>query len=82
MPMVGKYVSANNRSNYIGEGYAIVEKSVFESDYISLFADRELENLLTYIHVWRKDQLMEESAFLNKLNEILEILNQELKRWD
>lgn len=82
MPMVGKYVSSNNRSSYIGEGYAIVEKSVFESDYKGLFADRELENLITYIHVWRNDQLLEEKAFLKRLDEILVVLNSELQRWD
>jgi hypothetical protein len=82
MPMVGQYVSSNNRSHYIGEGYAIVENSVFESDYEGLFADRELENLITYIHVWRNDQLKEEKAFLNKLDEVLAVLNSELNRWD
>ena len=82
MPMVGKYVSSNNRSHFIGEGYAIVEKSVFESDYEGLFADRELENLITYIHVWRKDQLREEQAFLKRLDEMLMILDSELERWE
>jgi hypothetical protein len=81
MPMVGKYVSSNNRSAFIGEGYAVVEKSVFESDFDGLFSDRELENLITYIHVWRNDQLSEEAAFLERLDIILEVLNHELKRW-
>ena len=82
MPMVGKYVSSNNRSHFIGEGYAIVETSVFESDYKGLFADRELENLITYIHVWRNDQLSEEKAFLKRLDETLKVLNEELRRWE
>ena len=82
MPMVGKYVSSNNRSHFIGEGYAIVEKSVFESNHEGLFADRELENLITYIHVWRNDQLSEEKAFLKRLDETLIVLDNELKRWD
>lgn len=81
-PMVGKYVSSNNRSHYIGEGYAIVKKSVFESDYAGLFADRELENLITYIHVWRNDQLREEKEFLGRLDEILLVVDNELIRWD
>ncbi len=82
MPMVGKYVSSNNRSHFIGEGYAIVEKSVFESNHEGLFADRELENLITYIHVWRNDQLSEEKAFLKRLDDILIVLNNELRRWE
>jgi hypothetical protein len=82
MPMVGKYVSSNNRSHFIGEGYAIVETSVFESDYEGLFADRELENLITYIHVWRNDQLSEENAFLKRLDHTLKVLNEELNRWE
>ena len=82
MPMVGKYVSSNNRSHFIGEGYAIVETSVFESDYEGLFADRELENLITYIHVWRYDQLNEEKAFLKRLDRTLAVLNEELRRWE
>ena len=82
MPMVGKYVSSNNRSHFIGENYAVVEKSVFESNHEDLFADRELENLIAYIHVWRNDQLREEKAFLKKLDDILIVLNIELRRWD
>jgi hypothetical protein len=82
MPMVGKYVSSNNRSHFLGEGYSIVETSVFESDYEGLFADRELENLITYIHVWRNDQLSEENAFLKRLDHTLKVLNEELNRWE
>ena len=82
MPMVGKYVSSNNRSHFLGEGYSIVETSVFESDYEGLFADRELENLITYIHVWRNDQLSEENGFLKSLDHTLKVLNEELNRWE
>lgn len=81
-PRVGKYISSNNRSHFLGEGYAIVEKSVFESDYEGLFGDRELENLITYIHVWRNDEIDEEKAFLKKLDETLIVLNEELRRWE
>jgi hypothetical protein len=47
-----------------------------------LFADRELENLITYIHVWRNDQLSEENAFLKRLDHTLKVLNEELNRWE
>jgi hypothetical protein len=82
MPLVGKYVSSNNRSHFLGEGYAVVPKSVFISDYEALFADRQLEDLITYIHVWRNDQLSEESAFLELLVNIEKLLEAELDRWD
>ena len=82
MPMAGEYVSSNNRSHFIGEGYSVVPKSVFSSDYEGFFADRRLEDLITYIHVWRKDQLSEESAFLGQLQYMLDVLNKELERWD
>ena len=59
-----------------------MEKSVFESDYEGLFANRELESLITYIHVWRNDQLSEEKAFLKKLDEIQTVLHEELRRWE
>ena len=81
MPMIGKYVSSNNRSYFLGNGYAVVEKSVFDSDYSALFADRQVEDLITYMHVWRNDQLREESAFLEILKDVLEIVNRELERW-
>lgn len=82
MPLVGRYVPSNNRSHFLGEGYAIVEKSVFESDYKGLFADRELESLMAYMHAWRNDQLNEEKVFLQRLDEVLMVLEGELGRWD
>ncbi len=62
--LVSKYVSLKLRAKYLG--YPISD-SKFKSDYASLFNDREVESLLSYIYIWREDEKQE----LNKLHAII-----------
>jgi hypothetical protein len=76
VPLVSKYISERSRAKYIG--YEEIDGSKFKSDYPAIFGDREVESLLAYIYVWRREELNEERNIANMMRECIKILENEL----
>ncbi len=78
VPGVSQYISHNQRATYLGEAYA-VGPSAFVPDYTGLFADRAIESLISYIYVWRVDELQEEEELKGMMERFLSLLDAEIE---
>jgi hypothetical protein len=56
IPTVNQHISLNQRIRYLGDEYAI-GSSPFSPDYEGLFKDRSLEGIISYIYIWRIEEL-------------------------
>lgn len=74
---VSKFISLNLRVKHMGMPWG-AGKSKFSSDYKGLFNDREIESLLTYIHLWRVSERDELELIRNNLLQNLSILKAEM----
>ena len=78
VPGVSNYISHNQRADYLGEAYA-VGPSAFVPDYNGLFEDRAIESLISYIYVWRIDELQEEEELKRMMERFITLLDEELE---
>lgn len=77
VPGVNNYISHNQRATYLGEAY-MVGPSAFVPDYKGLFLDRAIESLISYIYVWRIDELQEEIQLKEMMERFILLLDEEL----
>jgi len=77
IPAVNQYISLNQRVKYLGEEYAIGSSS-FSPDYEGLFKDRALEGIISYIYIWRIEELKEEEMLKQMMENFISTLNQEI----
>jgi hypothetical protein len=76
IPAVNQYISLNQRVKYLGEEYAIGSSS-FSPDYEGLFQDRTLEGIISYIYIWRIEELKEEQQLKQMMEKFISTLNEE-----
>jgi len=76
IPGVNQYISLNQRIRYLGEEYH-VGKSTFSPDYEGLFADRVLEGIISYIYIWRIEELKEEELLKQMMEMFISTLELE-----
>ena len=76
IPGVNQYISLNQRVRYLGEEYAIGNSS-FSPDYEGLFADRVLEGIISYIYIWRIEELKEEELLKQMMEMFISTLELE-----
>ncbi len=77
IPAVNRYISLNQRIKYLGEEYAIGTSS-FKPDYEGLFNDRILEGIISYIYIWRIEELKEEEQLNEMMGSFISTLDKEL----
>jgi hypothetical protein len=76
IPAVNQYVSLHQRAHYLGEEYAFKDSS-FNPDYEGLFEDRNLEGIISYMYIWRIDELKEEQQLRQMMEKFISTLIQE-----
>jgi hypothetical protein len=76
IPAVNQYISLNQRVKYLGEEYAIGSSS-FSPDYEGLFQDRTLEGIISYIYIWRIEELKEEKQLKQMMVKFISTLDEE-----
>ena len=76
IPGVNQYISLNQRVRYLGEEY-VIGNSSFSPDYEALFADRVLEGIISYIYIWRIDELKEEELLKQMMEMFISTLELE-----
>jgi len=76
IPAVNQYISLNQRVKYLGEEYAIGSSS-FSPDYEGLFNDRTLEGIISYIYIWRIEELKEEEQLKQMMGIFISTLDKE-----
>jgi hypothetical protein len=76
VPSVNKYISMSERSKHIGFPFPL--KSKFPSNYAGIFADREAESLISYIHIWRNTEIEEKRQLLGELASCSKLVAAEL----
>jgi hypothetical protein len=72
---VSKFISLRGRVKYIGYD---VNPSKFQSDYPGIFNDRGLESLLTYIYIWRDNEMEELNELSNMLSRNISIVEKDI----
>jgi len=76
IPVVNQYISLNQRVGYLGEEYAVGNSS-FSPDYEGLFEDRSLEGIISYIYIWRIEELKEEELLKQMMVKFISTLAEE-----
>ena len=76
IPGVNQYISLNQRIRYLGEEYA-VGHSTFSPEYEGLFKDRILEGVISYIYIWRIEELKEEEELEQMMGKFISTLELE-----
>lgn len=77
IPAVNRYISLNQRIKYLGDEYAVGTSS-FNPDYEGLFNDRILEGIISYIYIWRIEELKEEEQLNEMMAQFISTLDKEL----
>ncbi len=75
-PRVSKYISMSLRVKYLGYDLG---KSKFKSDYNGIFNDRETESTLTYIYMWRLEEIKGLQSIRENLLKNIAIVKKELE---
>lgn len=78
VPSVSRFISQRNRVIHIG--FPEVKQSKFKPDYEALFANKEVESHLTYVYVWRKDEVYALKYIQSSLLESIELIDQSIKK--
>lgn len=78
VPSVSRFVSQRNRVRLLG--FPEVEISKFPSSYKELFNDREVESHLTYVYVWRRDEVHLLKTIQSELKESLRLIEKSINR--
>ena len=68
----------NQRIRYLGEEYAVGSSS-FSPVYDGLFKDRILEGTISYIYIWRIEELKEEEQLKQMMEKFISTLEEESK---
>lgn len=76
IPGVNQYISLNQRIRYLGEEYS-VGHSTFSPEYEGLFKDRILEGVISYIYIWRIEELKEEEELEQMMGKFISTLELE-----
>jgi hypothetical protein len=76
IPAVNQYISLNQRIRYLGDEYAI-GSSPFSPDYEGLFKDRSLEGIISYIYIWRIEELKEEEQLREMMGLFISTFDEE-----
>ena len=72
----GKISALNSLS--ASERYQEFPRGTYSSDYEWFFNNREMEDLTTNIFVWKKENVLDEQAFMDKLKIMIQIIDTEL----
>jgi type II secretory pathway pseudopilin PulG len=78
VPSVSQFISQRNRMVHIG--FAEVQYSKFKSSYEELFNSREVESHLTYVYVWRKDEVVALKYIQSSLIESIELIDKSISK--
>lgn len=73
----GKLSALNSISN--SKRYQEFPKGTYSSDYEWFFNNREMEDLTANIFSWKKENVLDEQAVIDKIKRMIQIINTELK---
>jgi hypothetical protein len=73
VPSVSQFISQRNRVIHIG--FSEVKQSKFKSNYDELFNNKEVESHLTYVYVWRKDEVNALKYIQSSLLESIDLID-------
>ncbi len=73
----GKLSALNTISS--SERYKEFPKGTYTSDYQWFFNNREMEDLTANIFAWKKENVIDEQIFMDKIKIMIQIVNSELK---
>jgi len=73
----GKLSALNSIST--SDRYKQFPKGTYLSDYKWFFSNREMEDLLANIFVWKKENVTDEQAFIDRIKKMIHIIDVELK---
>jgi len=73
----GKLSALNTISS--SERYKEFPKGTYSSDYQWFFNNREMEDLTANIFAWKKENVIDEEIFIDKIKIMIQIINTELK---
>jgi hypothetical protein len=73
---VSRYISLNARARYLGFK---VNRSRFPSNHAAIFQDREIESLISYIFIWRENEIDELSNLQVMLSKHISIVSNDLQ---
>ncbi|QCX37779.1 hypothetical protein FF125_04765 [Aureibaculum algae] len=59
--------------------YEEFPKGTYSSDYEWFFSNREMEDLFANILAWRKENVVDEQLFIDKMERMIQIINNKLK---
>jgi hypothetical protein len=76
-PSTDGKLSALNSISTTGR-YNQFPKGTYSSDYEWFFGNREMEDLLANIFVWKKENVADEQALINRLEKMIHIIDVEL----
>ena len=77
-PSTGGKLSALNSISITGR-YNQFPKGSYSSGYEWFFSNREIEDLIANIFVWKKENVADEQAFIDRINKMIHIIDVELK---
>lgn len=78
VPSVSRFISQRNRVIHIG--FSEVKQSRFKSNYDELFNSKEVESHLTYVYVWRKDEVHTLKYIQSSLKESMDLIDKSIKK--
>lgn len=78
VPSVSRFVSQRNRVRHLG--FSEVADSRFPAAYPALFNDREVESHLTYVYVWRKDEVYILKNIQEELKKSMDLVSRALQQ--
>ncbi|MCG2459623.1 hypothetical protein K8352_02545 [Flavobacteriaceae bacterium F89] len=77
-PSTDGKISALNTLAATG-AYKEFPKGTYKSDYSWFFSNREMEDLTANIFSWRKENVVDEQIFMDKIETMIRIINTQLK---
>jgi hypothetical protein len=78
VPSVSRFISQRNRVTHLG--FPEVKDSMFPAQYKELFSDREVESHLTYVYVWRKDEVYILKSIQSELKKSMDLVNSSIEQ--
>lgn len=78
-PSTDGKISALNTLAATG-AYKEFPKGTYKSDYNWFFSNREMEDLTANIFSWRKENVVDEQIFMDKIETMIRIINTQLKK--
>ncbi|MEJ2003985.1 MAG: DUF6090 family protein [Cyclobacteriaceae bacterium] len=77
-PATDGKLSALNGLATLGR-YEEFPAGTYSSDFVWFFSNREIEDLLTNILAWRKENMLDEQAFIDNIEKMIELIDDQLK---